>query len=54
MNYEPKFIKGMSVEQIDNEIREDHERQYRYGYGIDYMRHADLIYTKRVLKREAK
>ena len=53
MNYEPKFIEGISVEQIDNEIKEDHERQYRYGFGIDYMRHADLNYTKGVLKKEA-
>lgn len=50
MNYEPKFIEDISVEQIDNEIKEDYERQYRFGFSIDYMRHADLDYTKRILK----
>ena len=52
MNYEPKFIDGMTIEQIDAEIKEDHERQYRYGYSIDKARHWDLEYTKKVLKEE--
>lgn len=52
MNYTPKFIEGMTVEQIDAEIREDHARQYRYGYSIDYMRHADLNHTRRTLEAQ--
>lgn len=52
MDYKPRFIENMTIEQIDAEIREDHERQYRYGYSIDWMRHADLNYTKEILKNK--
>lgn len=52
MNYEPKFVKDMTIEQIDAEIKEWHDDQYRYGRGIDWNRMHDLEYTKKVLNNK--
>ena len=50
MNYEPKFIDGLSIEDCKSEIKWWHDRQYRYGYSIDKTRLWDLAFTIKQLK----
>lgn len=54
MNYEPKFIKDMTIDQINEEIKQLHEDAYRYGRDIPKARIWDLNYTKQVLESASK
>lgn len=54
MNYRANFIEGMTIEDINAEIKEMHEDLYRYGRPIDRPRMWDLEFTKACLKQEDK
>jgi len=50
MNYIPRKITGMTIEQIDQEIDRMYYDQYAYGKSIDRPRLWDLLETKRQLE----
>lgn len=52
MNYKPKLVEGLTVEQIDAEIEEIYYQEYAYSRGIDRPRLWDLLYTKECLSKE--
>ena len=54
MNYRANFIEGMTIDEINAEIKEMHEDLYRYGRAIDRPRMWDLEFTKACLKQEDK
>lgn len=51
MDYKEKFIEGISIKQIDEELKEMDESLYKYGRAIDLPRKFDLIYTKKILQK---
>lgn len=53
MNYIAKFVDGLTVSDIDREIKEMYDDQYRHGRSINRPRLWDLLYTrKQLLEKE--
>lgn len=50
MDYKPKFIEGMSIEDINAELKRMAYEQWAYGRSIDRPRMWDLEYTKMELE----
>lgn len=50
IEYIPKFIDGMTVEDIDKELEQQKYELWRYGRGIDRPRMWDLLHTKKQLQ----
>ncbi len=49
MNYEARFIEGMTVEEINAELQKMYDDQYSKGMPIDRPRMWNLEHTKKVL-----
>lgn len=50
MNYYPDFIKNISIEEIDEEIKKYEDDRYSYGRSIPKTRIWDLKYTRKILE----
>jgi len=50
MNYNPKFIPDKSIADLQQEIKEMYDDQYKYGYSVDKCRMWDINYTISVLQ----
>ena len=48
--YQRKFLNHMTIRDIDKELSEMRENEYRYSISIDMQRMWDLEYTKKVLE----
>ena len=49
MDYKEKFIEGISIEEINKELKIMDEMHYRHGRSIDRPRKWDLLYTRKML-----
>ena len=45
MNYLPKFIDNMTIEELQKELDEMYRLQYSFGYSIPWLRLCDIKYT---------
>lgn len=52
MNYEARFIEGMTVEEINAELQKMRDDQYSKGMSIDRPRMWNLEHTKKILLRK--
>lgn len=50
MDYNARFIEGLTIADIEKEISEMEYRDYCHGCGIDRVRLWDLEYTKKILQ----
>lgn len=50
IEYVPKFLDGMTVEDIDKELEQQKYELWRYGRSIDRPRMWDLLHTKKVIQ----
>lgn len=50
IEYIPTFIEGITVDEINAELKDMSYRQYAYGQSMDRPRMWDLEHTKKVLK----
>lgn len=50
IEYIPKFIEDITVDEINAELKDMSYRQYAYGHSICRTYMWDLEYTKKVLK----
>ena len=50
MNYQAKFIKGKTIDELKAELQQMYNDQYKYGYSIDRPRMLDINYTIKALE----
>lgn len=50
MDYQAKFIKGMTIQELKTELNEIYGNQYRYGYSLDRNRIWDINFTIKALE----
>jgi hypothetical protein len=50
MNYQPKFIKGKTIDELKAELQQMYNEQYKYGYSINRPRMWDINYTIKALE----
>lgn len=50
IEYIPKFLDDMTVEDIDKELEQQKYELWRYGRSIDRPRMWDLLHTKKVIQ----
>lgn len=50
MNYQAKFIKGKTIDELKSELQQMYNDQYKYGYLIDRNRMRDINHTIKVLE----
>lgn len=50
MNYQAKFIKGKTIDELKSELQQMYNDQYKYGYSINKPRMWDIIHTIKVLE----
>lgn len=52
--YKAKIIEGMTIEEIDKELKEMAYNEWAYGMSIDKPRMWDLLETKKHLQAQEK
>jgi len=50
MNYQPKFIKGKTIDELKSELQQMYNDQYKYGYLINKPRVWDIKHTIKTLE----
>ena len=50
MNYQAKFIKGKTIDELKAELQQMYNDQYKYGYSINRPRIWDIIHTIKALE----
>lgn len=52
MCYKPKFIKGMTIEELQAEYNSFYSDIYKHGYIVDRLRLWDILHTIDVLNKQ--